>query len=468
MSFEGSSQSNIAISVKNLSKVYHIYSKPSYRLKQLLLNFFRRLFKLKPMIFYNEFWALRDVSFELSKGQTLGVVGMNGAGKSTLLQVITGVLSPSSGEIEVNGRIAALLELGSGFNPEFTGRENVYLNASILGLSTAEIDERYDSICEFAEIGDFIDRPIKTYSSGMIVRLAFAVVVHVDADILIIDEALAVGDAHFSQKCMRFLRNFMEKGSVLFVSHDAGAVANLCDKALYLERGSRKMLDTPKKVTERYLQDLYLISQGLETSCRLNSSGEPSANSELPLESPTAPYPEWQETVSTATSVNQIELFSPNKEPDSYGMRGATINNIIILNSIGEPLAWINGGSNIILKISATAHMDLHSPIVGFQIKDKLGQIIFSDNTFKTYQHRPLTVNAGANITAFFHFYLPELPHGEYAVSPAIATGTQQEHVQHHWIHDALIMNVRSTNVPGGLIGLNFSNIEMRIEGRPT
>lgn len=207
------SSNEIAIKVQNLSKCYHIYDNPRDRLKQFVAPRLQRLTWQHPKQYFREFWALKDVSFEVKKGETVGIIGRNGSGKSTLLQMICGTLTPTQGSIETNGRIAALLELGSGFNPEFTGRENVYMNASVLGLSNKEIDARFDDIVAFSDIGDFIEQPVKTYSSGMMVRLAFAVIAHVDADILIIDEALAVGDAFFTQKCMRFLRGFMKTGA---------------------------------------------------------------------------------------------------------------------------------------------------------------------------------------------------------------------------------------------------------------
>ncbi len=198
------STADTAIKVSNLSKCYQIYEAPSDRLKQFVVPRLQRLIGRLPKQYFREFWALKDVSFEVKKGETVGIIGRNGSGKSTLLQLICGTLSPSAGNLEVNGRVAALLELGSGFNVEFTGRENIYMNASILGLSQKEIDDRFDEIVAFADIGQFIEQPVKTYSSGMMVRLAFAVIAHVEADILVVDEALAVGDAFFTQKCMRF------------------------------------------------------------------------------------------------------------------------------------------------------------------------------------------------------------------------------------------------------------------------
>jgi len=202
--------SDFVIKVEDLSKCYQIYDQPGDRLKQFLFPRLQDALGMHPRAYFHEFWALRSASFEVKKGETVGIIGRNGSGKSTLLQLICGTLAPSSGSIETKGRIAALLELGSGFNPEFTGRENVYMNAAVLGLGKNEIDACFDDIVAFADIGEFIEEPVKSYSSGMMVRLAFAVIAHVDADILIIDEALAVGDAFFTQKCMRFLRNFMK------------------------------------------------------------------------------------------------------------------------------------------------------------------------------------------------------------------------------------------------------------------
>ncbi len=258
----------IAIRVNRLSKCYQVYEKPQDRLKQAILPKvqcaaapLRRLLTGKKNFsqksYYREFWALRDASFEVKKGETVGIIGRNGSGKSTLLQMIAGTLTPTSGSVEINGRIAALLELGSGFNPEFTGRENVYLNGAILGLRHEEIERRFDAIADFADIGDFIEQPVKTYSSGMIVRLAFSVSVNVEPDILIIDEALAVGDAAFRFKCMERLERLTQSGvTLLFVSHDLSTVKAFCNHAIYLHQGMIKETGEAEEVAEIYLLDL--------------------------------------------------------------------------------------------------------------------------------------------------------------------------------------------------------------------
>jgi lipopolysaccharide transport system ATP-binding protein len=231
--------SNIAIKVENLSKFYQIYDQPHDRLKQFILPRLQGMVGWQPEQYFREFRALKDVSFEVKKGETVGIIGRNGSGKSTLLQMICGTLNPTGGSIQTHGRIAALLELGSGFNPEFTGRENVYMNAAVLGLHREEIDERFDDIAAFADIGDFIEQPSKTYSSGMMVRLAFAVAISVDPDILIVDEALAVGDGPFQRKCYSRIEEIKNNGaSILFVTHSTQTVIEICNRAILMNQGA--------------------------------------------------------------------------------------------------------------------------------------------------------------------------------------------------------------------------------------
>ncbi len=243
-----------AIEIRHVGKCYEIYDKPQYRLWQSVFRGRRQ--------FYREFWALTNVNFDIQHGETFGIVGRNGSGKSTLLQIVAGTLQPTTGKVSVHGRVAALLELGSGFNPEFTGRENVFLNAAMLGLSRAEIEARYDDIVEFSEIGDFVDQPVKTYSSGMYVRLAFSVAINVDPDILIVDEALSVGDEAFQRKCFARIRAIREKGAtILFVSHSGSTVIELCNRAVLLDHGEQLLLGPPKPVVSRYQQLMYAPSQ---------------------------------------------------------------------------------------------------------------------------------------------------------------------------------------------------------------
>jgi len=256
--------SDVALSVNNISKCYLIYDRPQDRLKQSIFRSRR---------YYREFWALKDVSFEVRKGETVGIIGRNGSGKSTLLQIITGILTPTSGQININGRVAALLELGSGFNPDFTGRENALMSGAIMGFTTKEILERMPLIEKFAEIGDFIDQPVKIYSSGMYVRLAFACAVNVDPDILVVDEALAVGDLQFQLKCIDKMKSFKKQGkTILFVSHDTNAARNFCDQAVWMMEGRIYLRGEVNTVMDLYNDYMKVETENAENPTVLDSS----------------------------------------------------------------------------------------------------------------------------------------------------------------------------------------------------
>jgi len=445
--------SDISIKVENLSKCYQIYDRPQDRFKQFFVPRLQRALGFRHKQLYREFRALDKISFTVKKGETVGIVGRNGSGKSTLLQMICGTLHPTGGSVQTFGRVAALLELGSGFNPEFSGRENIYMNGSILGLTNAEIEDRFDAIVEFADIGNFIEQPVKTYSSGMMLRLAFAVIAHVDADILIIDEALAVGDAFFTQKCMRFLRTFMKTGTVLFVSHDTSSVRALCNKAIWLEKGKVLKQGSPKVVCDEYLEAFYEAQQGSGTTTRLKVTQpefkEPGQD-------------QRQSFINASNLRNDLELFEFNPDAPSFGKGHAQITNVIFLDTENQPLSWVVGGEKIKLKIVAVTDSNLQSPIIGFHIKDKLGQALFGDNTYLTYAQMPVPSKRGSKIVAEFTFVMPRLAKGDYSVSVAIANGTQQDHIQNHWIHDAVFFKSESTSVAAGLIGIPMSNIELK------
>lgn len=436
--------SEIAIKVENLSKCYQIYSQPHDRLKQSIYPRLQRIIGQQPKQYFREFWALKDISFEIKKGETVGIIGRNGSGKSTLLQMICGTLNPTSGSIQTIGRIAALLELGSGFNPEFTGRENVYMNAAVLGLSREETAVRFDDIIAFADIGDFIDQPVKTYSSGMLVRLAFAVIAHVNADILVIDEALAVGDAVFTQKCMRFLRHFMKDGTVLFVSHDVGSVTNLCQKAIWLDHGTIRQKDIATEVTKSYVE--HCAQQIYGDSVKLNTV--PGGLKRTP---PTL-------KIDTATKVHFYEDIANSS---GWKTGAAEIQSVSIARVDGTPATILSGGEQLTLKITASVNQSLESPIVGFFVKDRLGQSLFGEHTY-TYVQPPCAVEAGDIIVSEFVFPLPLLPNGEYSMTVSIAEGDPYNHVQHHWLHDAAILHVQSSRLRYGLVGIPFDSVSMQ------
>lgn len=452
---------DIAIKIDNLSKCHQIYDRPEDRLKQLLVPRIQRSLGAKESRYYKEFWALQDVSLEVRKGETLGIIGRNGAGKSTLLQLLCGTLSPTTGSILTNGRIAALLELGSGFNSEFTGRENVYLNATVLGLSREEIDRRFDAIAAFADIGDFIDQPVKTYSSGMYVRLAFAVMAHVSADILVIDEALAVGDVIFTQKCMRFLRNFKENGTLIFVSHDTHSVASLCQKALWLDRGRPMMYGEAKEVSEAYMQ--FSLQEMYGETVKLESvKGSSHVDSDLDK----ATKASDDSSSTNFDDSTKVTIFDNLDESSGWKTDGARICSVSLSRKGEKDVKVLRGGDVLLLEIFAELAKDMDNPIIGFLVKDRLGQTLFAENTF---EHSSALRNAasGDTICGRFEFQLPMLPSGHYSMTVAVAEGTPSQNIQHHWLHDALIFSVVSTKPWLGLMGIPFRQVALEKVSSP-
>lgn len=447
------SSEDLAIRVDTLSKCYQIYDRPSDRLKQFVAPRLNRVLGRPAHAYYRDFWAVQDISFEIRRGDTVGIIGRNGSGKSTLLQLICGTLTPTSGRVETRGRLAALLELGAGFNPEFSGRENVYLNAALFGLTRAQTDERFDRIMSFADIGAFIDQPVKTYSSGMYVRLAFSVIAHVDADILVIDEALSVGDAVFTQKCMRFIRGFQQHGTLLFVSHDMGSIQNLCEKSLWLGNGKLRQYGSSKTVVESYLQYTNQEMYGGEAVLTpLVAEGD--AVVEAPGEMPQAVIDYGAEVAVKKDAVDDARGWKTGS---------AEILSVELARANGERSAILEGGERVTLTIDAIAHTALDRPILGFILKDRLGQDLFGENTLPLTSVEPRSVPAGKKFTAVFVFRLPMLPNGEYAVMASAANGDLHQNIQHHYMHDALIIHVSSSKVRWGLVGIPYEKIELEV-----
>lgn len=437
----------VVVEVIGIGKAYQIYQRPQDRLKQFIWPRLQRPIGIPVRSYYRDFWALRDVSLELRRGETVGIIGRNGSGKSTLLQLICGTLTPTVGTIRVQGRIAALLELGSGFNPEFTGRENVHLNAAILGLSPEQIRDKYDQIVAFADIGDFIEQPVKTYSSGMMVRLAFAVIAHVDADLLVIDEALSVGDAIFTHKCMRWLRSFQERGSLLFVSHDTASVQSLCNRAIWLDHGACRAQGGAKDVTEAYLK--YSFQQMSGEEIRLHElDGRREAISE------DAPAISYSTQISTQPNVADARGWNTGQ---------AEVLSVTLENVSSPDTGQLEGGEIVRVCIRAKAHVPIDRPILGFLFRDRLGQDLFGENTLPVTNLSPRPIPAGGIVEATFQFRLPHLPNGHYELMASIAEGDLYNHVQHHWLHDAVLVHVSSSNVRYGLVGLPFQHVDMRV-----
>ena len=420
----------IAISLKNVSKCFKRYDRPVDRLKELLLPGRSRA---------TEFWALRDISLEIGQGETLGIVGQNGAGKSTLLQIIAGTLTPTTGTVEVKGRISALLELGSGFNPEFTGRQNVFFNGRLLGLSHKEIEDRFDDIAKFADIGDFINQPVKTYSTGMFIRLAFAVAVSSDPDILIVDEALAVGDIYFQQKCFERIRKLQSSGTtLLFVSHDPTSVYKLCDSAILFESGNVILKSTPRQVLDLYEANLLKRTDTRPDALEIQTS-------------PLSVLPDLSASseVTNDSSEEEVAVVTPEVK----------IQSVKLLDADDRSIESIVSGQFVQVSINILFLQAFNDPIVGFKIRDKTGATIFVDHTFNMEQHIG-QVSKNTSINVRFQFQVP-LSEGEYTVTIGIADsgyGEGQFERALAYVHNTAVLKVlcdKEASRWGGIVNLN-------------
>ena len=385
--------------VQNVSKLYRLYRRPADRVRELFPGSAPR---------HTDFWALRDISFQVEKGQTLALVGPNGCGKSTLLQLVCGILQPTSGRVVTRGRIAALLELGAGFNPDFTGRENIYLNGEILGLSRAAIDKAMPSIEEFAEIGEFIERPVKEYSSGMYVRLAFATAIHVDPEILIVDEALAVGDAVFANRCVRKFQELRErKITVLFVSHDLGLVKQLADRAIFLLHGRIEAQGTPNEVVNRY------VGMVLEKE---------------------------------ASQVRKDQRISASFR---HGDGSSEVFAVEILNSRGEPVTAVTSGECVTVRVRSRFHTAKSGPVVGILIRTRIGMEVYGTNT-RVEQLELGEFEAGDELEVDFQMecWLTPQPY-------TLTVATQNpDGTSHDWLDDAIAFEVVDRRIAAGVANL--------------
>jgi ABC-type polysaccharide/polyol phosphate transport system ATPase subunit len=401
-----------AVEFQEVSKSYAIYESPGDRLKELLC--------LNRINCHRDFVALKDLTFEVKRGETFCIVGENGSGKSTMLQMLAGILRPTSGTVTVNGRVSALLELGAGFNPEFSGRDNVYLNGSILGLTTRQIDQRYQDIEAFAEIGEFINQPVKTYSSGMVVRLAFAVAISVDPEILLVDEALAVGDIYFRQRCMRKVHELRARGvTILFVSHATADVKAIGDRVLWLDKGRLVEVGEPGRVISKYLAAMVEKDSSYLLRKARNEEQRPAGGA--------IRAPEIVETI-------------PNID-HRYGDGRARVIGIAILDERGEPLHSMEPAGRIVVRISVRAREPVAMPIIGFMLRNQLGMDFSGTNTTREgYQLEPM--QPADVYTVDFHLDLPELYPASFSFSPAIADGTLLGYEMCDWIDNALVVQM--------------------------
>lgn len=397
------------IEVSNLGKCYEIYSEPRDRLKQYLAQGIAKLGNYQSKKYYREFWALQDVSFSIGRGETVGIIGQNGSGKSTLLQLICGTLRPTTGKATVQGRIAALLELGAGFNPEFTGRENAYLNAAILGIPREAMESRMQDVLDFSELGDFLDQPVKTYSSGMYARLAFAVAIHVDPEILIVDEALAVGDARFTAKCMRRIKDIQGQGSsILFVSHDVGSVRTLCQRAIWINQGKLIEDGDVFPVTGRYTAYMFRDEVADEQASQIENANvgmdSPATNplQSLVEENSLKPITHWGSQVGIIKSAEIVDEHLVQKNVFSWG----------------EKL-------KVVIEVHIPKSLPLENISLAFSIKDLKGTDLIVSTT---HDFEKLKFSDSGNVKVLFEF-TNHLTEGKYLLVVAV------ENRQHRDIH---------------------------------
>ena len=405
------SADDIAISVRNLTKTYRLFGHPGDRIKQF--------FSLGLKQYHRDFTALEDVSFDIKRGETVGIIGRNGSGKSTLLQLICGILKPTAGSVQVNGRVAALLELGAGFNPEFTGRENVYFQGALTGFDKAQMDARFEAIAAFADIGEFIDQPVRTYSSGMFVRLAFAVAVHVDPEILVIDEALAVGDREFQIKCLEKIDSIAQRGStVIIVSHALEQVAHHCNNVAFLEKGKLICSGDTASVLSTYLK----------------SMSKPAV--------PEASTAAGQDTASTSSDGSQTKHRWHSGSETRWGDGKAAIQNIRVLQEGEEPEHHIKLARPVVIEFDVLFLEAVTQPVFGLTIKSMDGGILYSTNS-RQLGNQTDSFGAGTQVRASFGL-TPCLDSGSYLLSLGVASDSPQGMQAHDRRYDLLILRIEA------------------------
>lgn len=437
--------SEISVEINSLSKCYTIYDQPRDRLKQFLLPRLQKALNRSQRRYYREFWAVRNVELKIARGETVGIIGRNGSGKSTLLQMICGTLNPTQGTITTRGRIAALLELGSGFNPDFTGRENVYMNATVLGLSKEEIDARYEEIVDFADIGQFIDQPVKTYSSGMMVRLAFAVQAQVSPDILVVDEALAVGDTKFQAKCFERVKQLRRSGtSILLVTHSSEQIVTHCDRAVLLERGEILAAGSSKDVVNQYL-DLLFGKPGTK-----NGSGDESednrSNDLTRKEGCELSF--GQDVFASRPGYNQYEY--------RWGDGAARILDFSLSADGAAYPASVTSGARVILQLAVKFSRTLVRPIVGITVKTKEGVSVYGTNSEMIGDGSVVRLGEEGSVALIRIEFDCHLAPGDFFVSLGVATRSGEDVVPHDRRYDAIHFSVRPTSEFFGLANLKL------------
>lgn len=434
--------SEVAIRVDDVSKLYKLYDKPSDRLKESLVLTRKKLYK--------EHYALHNVSFDVKRGETVGIIGTNGSGKSTILKIITGVLNPSGGHVEIDGRISALLELGAGFNMEYTGIENIYLNGTMIGFSREEIDAKMQDILDFADIGDFVHQPVKTYSSGMFVRLAFAVAINIDPEILIVDEALSVGDVFFQAKCYKKFEDFKKMGkTILFVSHDLGSISKYCDRVVLLNRGKKLAEGTPKEMVSMYKRIMVNQDKAEEIAAHQMDMSSLEEDDEK----------EIKEAACEGQWKNHYNL---NPDVDEYGNGAAEIEDFAIIDENGNYTNAIVKGTRFRLKSKVKFKQDVHDPIFTYTFKNIQGVAITGTNTMYEKKDVPLAKEGETYVATFEQDMF--LQGGEYLLSMSCTGYRDGEFQVYHRLYDVCNVTVVSDKNTVGFYDMNSVTTVEKIE----
>ena len=433
------------VSLEGVSKCFRRYDHPIDRLEEVLIANRSK---------GQEFWALHDINLTVYRGETLGFIGQNGSGKSTVLQIIAGTLQPTQGSVSVKGRVSALLELGSGFNPDFTGRQNIFFNGRILGLTQKEIEAKFDEIAAFAGIGDFIEQPVKTYSSGMFVRLAFAVAVHVDPEVLIVDEALSVGDGVFVHRCMAKIKEFQDQGgTILFVSHDIGAVTRLCSRVAWINEGRLRSVGDPAEIVREYQAWMYdQINASYQRDYYPKKEGS-KLNSESNLSSCTEVQLPLDRSFKSSEINNPFtqKPYRNFQEVKRFGTGRAEIIEFNVLDSVGNPSNFAHPGDAVCLVIKSIAFDQIDRPIVGIMIYDRLRTEIAGFNTYQL-KTEVSAISEGTALEVKFKFPWPELKGGNYTLEAAFAEGSQDSHEMLDWLQCPLSLFSGETDLTFGMI----------------
>ena len=425
--------SEVAIRVDDVSKLYKLYDKPSDRLKESLGLTRKKLYK--------EHYALHNVSFDVKRGETVGIIGTNGSGKSTILKIITGVLNPSGGHVEIDGRISALLELGAGFNMEYTGIENIYLNGTMIGFSREEIDAKMQDILDFADIGDFVHQPVKTYSSGMFVRLAFAVAINIDPEILIVDEALSVGDVFFQAKCYKKFEDFKKMGkTILFVSHDLGSISKYCDRVVLLNRGKKLAEGTPKEMVSMYKRIMVNQDKAEEIAAHQMDMSSLEEDDE-------------KEIKEAACEGQWKKHYNLNPDVDEYGNGAAEIEDFAIIDENGNYTNAIVKGTRFRLKSKVKFKQDIHDPIFTYTFKNIQGVAITGTNTMYEKKDVPLAKEGETYVATFEQDMF--LQGGEYLLSMSCTGYRDGEFQVYHRLYDLVGISVISDKNTVGFFDMN-------------